>query len=144
MLRVKLRENEETLMQVLWDHDEPMCSMEIIAALPPGTWGANSDKNVHKITRELQKKRMIEVCGQIRHGAHYARQFSPTITREAFAIQQLSGYESDSLQKISLGLSKLADVKRQKGNSQEEREKIVAELQKIIEELDVNRADGHE
>ena len=120
-------------MGVLWDSGKPMSSMEIIEAAPAGTWGEKSEKNVHRIIRRLLKKEMIEVCGQVRSGTQYARLFQPTITREEYEPGELTGFESNSLIKIALGLTKV--VEKNEDNQNEKNEEAIEGLEKMIEEF---------
>lgn len=134
MMQVKLRDKEETLMNILWDKGDSMSSMEMVAALPQDIWGVNSDKNVHKVLRDLLKKDMLEVTGQVLSGTHYARLFKPTMSREAYMLRQLSGLKSNSLRRVAFGLTKMADVKA--AETDEADENLIEELEEIIREVE--------
>lgn len=120
-------------MDILWDYGKPMSSMDIIAEAPAGTWGEKSDKNIHRIIRQLLKKDLIEVCGQVASGTQYARLFRPTITKEAYAVQLFEGLGGNSLVKIALGLTKAA--KKKSDNQDEVDEDVIEELEKMIQEF---------
>jgi len=125
---------EEVFMNVLWDGGKPMSSMDILEAAPVGEWEEKNDKNIHRIIRQLLKKDMIEVCGQVLSGAHYARLFRPTITREDYAVRQLSGNNRDSMIKIAIGLTKAA---KNKGDSQKGiSEEMLEELKKMVQDFE--------
>lgn len=128
-----LKGKEEIFMDILWDFDRPMSSMDIIAEAPSGTWGEKSDKNIHRIIRQLLKKGLIEVCGQVASGTQYARLFRPTLSKETYAIQQFESFGGNSLVKIALGLTKAA---KSKADNQEEVDaEVIEELEKMIREF---------
>lgn len=129
---------EEVFMDILWDCGKPMSSMDIIRAAPVGTWGEKSDKNIHRIIRQLIKKGWIEVCGQVQSGTQYARLFQPAITREAYAIKQLSDFESNSLVKIALGLTKVAKKNADNGIDKE----VIDELEIMLQEFRESNKDN--
>jgi len=124
---------EEVFMNILWDLEKPLSSMDIIEIAPSGTWGAKSDKNIHRIIRQLLQKDMVEVCGQVQSGTQYARLFRPTISREDYAIKLLSGFQCNSLVKIALGLTRAAKGKLQDQSGVDEG--VMEEFEKMIREF---------
>lgn len=133
---------EEVLMNVLWDYGKPMTSMDIIEAAPAGAWEEKNDKNVHRIIRQLLKKNMIKVCGQVQSGTQYARLFKPTISREVYTVNQMSSYDSDSMVRIAIGLTKAA--KKKSDNKEGVSKEVIAELEKMVKEFKESNEDDNE
>lgn len=129
---------EAVFMDILWDCRKPMTSMGILEAAPAGAWENKNDKNIHRIIRQLLKKNMIKICGQMQSGTQYARLFEPTVTREEYIVNLMSSYDVDSLIKIAIGLIKAAmkKVDREKVSNEliEELEEAVRRLRKKNED----------
>ena len=142
MLVEKLVGKEEVFMKVLWSGKKPMTSMDIIAAAPAGTWEEKNDKNVHRIIRQLLKKDMIKVCGQVLSGTQYARLFKPTITREEYTVSQMSDFDGDSMIKIAIGLTKTA--KKKAGDKEAVSKEAIEELENMIQQFLENSEAGNE
>lgn len=128
----KLTKGEEKLMGIFWDAGHPMTSME----LSEGTDEFNFSY-IHRLLTSLQKKEMLKVEGFVKSGKQYARTFIPTITREeygALLMDQLGIKSEKALARLSVAFVEMA------GNDREEdKENLVRELEKIIEQLKENK-----
>lgn len=119
---------EEELMNIFWNEDRPLTSVEILELAAHKSWKGNY---LHKMLHGLQKKGFIEVCGTVQYGKQYAREFTPIITREEYAANLLSwqGVNASSFAKIAMAL-----VKRGK-KDEKPNEKLILELEKMIAQL---------
>ena len=77
-----LTKSEEEIMYLLWDLDEPLTSSEIVKKAVNKTW--------KKSYINLLIKDMIKVVGVKQMTKNYARTFVPTMTKDAYAIKQIS------------------------------------------------------
>ena len=73
-----LTKSEEEIMYLLWDLDEPLTSSEIVKKAVNKTW---KKSYINLLINSLLKKDMIK---------NYARTFVPTMTKDAYAIKQIS------------------------------------------------------
>lgn len=110
-----LSKQEEVLMDLLWELGYPMSSIDMLAKAPDA-WGENSNKNIHRIIRQLISKELLEVCGQVASGTQYARLFRPAMTKEEYAVRQLDGFGDNSKIMIALGLTGAAKKKSKKND----------------------------
>lgn len=124
-----LTKSEEELMDFFWNGGA-LTSLDIM----------NSDKErcykkgyVHIMLRSLLKKEMIKVCGVVLCNRKYARQFIATMTREEYIMGKIMSKCPDmkSVARVTVAMAKEADKK--------EREELVEELKKIIDELEEDK-----
>ena len=79
-----LTKSEEEIMYLLWDLDEPLTSSEIVKKAVNKTW---KKSYINLLINSLLKKDMIKVVGVKQMTA---RTFVPTMTKDAYAIKQIS------------------------------------------------------
>ena len=79
--------SEEEIMYLLWDLDEPLTSSEIVKKAVNKTW---KKSYINLLINSLLKKDMIKVVGVKQMTKNYARTFVPTMTKDAYAIKQIS------------------------------------------------------
>ena len=82
-----LTKSEEEIMYLLWDLDEPLTSSEIVKKAVNKTW---KKSYINLLINSLLKKDMIKVVGVKQMTKNYARTFVPTMTKDAYAIKQIS------------------------------------------------------
>lgn len=120
-----LTDKEVELMELLWKQDKPLTSVEILAIPDDHSW---SDNYLPIMLKSLLDKNAIEVCGYVRCGTQYARQFKYSITREEyvalFAVGR--GLNAHSIPKVAVAM--VTEL-------QEDKNDIIKELEGIIEEL---------
>lgn len=136
---------EEYVLNILWAKDEPMTSMELLEAIPPNGM-LKKDSSIHRILNALLEKGMITVTGSVRSGKLYARQFRPTMTREAYIIDSFTQKQlnSKALSQVALGLIKIAkkqeteqDIAKSGGID----EKFIEELESMISEMEEGKGE---
>ena len=120
-----LTDKEVELMELLWKQDKPLTSVEILAIPDEHSW---SDNYLPIMLKSLLDKNAIEVCGYVRCGTQYARQFKYSITREEyvalFAVGR--GLDAQSIPKVAVAM--VTEL-------QEDKDDIIRELEKIIKKL---------
>ncbi len=82
-----LTKSEEEIMYLLWDIDEPLTSSEIVNKSVNKSW---KKSYINLLINSLLKKEMIKVVGVKQMTKNYARTFVPTMTKDAYAIKQIS------------------------------------------------------
>lgn len=82
-----LTKSEEEIMYLLWDLDEPLTSSEIVKKAVNKTW---KKSYINLLINSLLRKDMIKVVGVKQMTKNYARTFVPTMTKDAYAIKQIS------------------------------------------------------
>ena len=127
MKKIHLSSSEELLMEIFWQKGTPLSSLELLdlSLESPETagWGINY---VHKMLSTLQKKKLVEICGFVKEGKRYVRQFRPCLTKEEYiaALLKQKGVDASSLLKIGMALVQPADS----GDS-----RLIAELEQILD-----------
>lgn len=121
---VKLTKSEEQLMEIFWNSEEPITSVEITNMKVKPTWSSGL---VHNMLRALLKKSMIEECGTVQYGTQYARRFIPSVTKEEYAARLVlaTGIDKDSISKVMVALVK------ETGDNEE----VIAQLEDMIKQL---------
>lgn len=122
----KLSVAEEELMNIAWKLGRPFSSADIGRVAKDCTWNTNY---LHKMLTSLEKKNIIEMCGAVKEGPRFVRQFKALITKEEYIAEMLDeqGVTAKSLKKVAMAL-----VKKQKAKTKEDEEAT----QKLIEELE--------
>lgn len=92
-----LTNSEEQMMQLLWQQEKPLTATEIIGLSDGKTW---KDSYVHLLINSLIKKGLIEVKGFVKTTKNYARTFSPSMSREEYAIKRIKSANNYSEEKI--------------------------------------------
>lgn len=92
-----LTNSEEQMMQLLWQQKKPLTATEIIGLSDGKTW---KDSYVHLLINSLIKKGLIEVKGFVKTTKNYARTFSPSMSREEYAIKRIKSANDYSEEKI--------------------------------------------
>lgn len=121
-----LTNSEEDLMEMFWEKNAPLTSVEILNISSDRSWNGNY---VHIMLRSLLKKGMIKVCGTEQYGTQYARQFIPTVTKEQYAakIVMSKGIDKSSIAAVTVAM--VNEVNETDG------EGLIKQLEEIIEEL---------
>lgn len=128
-----LTQKEEALLEVLWEYGKPITGNEILKLQGMEHW---SETGLYRTIKSLLDKKLIEICGVEQYKTQYARKLQPTLTREEYAVQSLmeKGMNTSSISKIALAL-----VKRLKVNEKEETDRLIMELEEIVEKLREDR-----
>ncbi|PWJ49766.1 BlaI/MecI/CopY family transcriptional regulator [Faecalicatena contorta] len=120
-----LTKSEEDLMEIFWQHETPLTSVEILEITKEHSWNGNY---LHVMLRSLQKKGMIKVCGMLQYGNQYARQFEPAVTKAEYGVNLLlSKGLIDSISQVTVALAKSSE--------NVDKKELISQLQEIIEKL---------
>lgn len=123
-----LSEREEKLMELIWESEIPLTSVEMLELPDINTW---NETNLFRTINALLDKKLIRVCGVEQYKTQYARKFEPALTREEYAIRFFKdkGIKRSSIAKIAMALVK--DGEEEEG----ETEKLIEQLESIIADL---------
>jgi len=103
--KIKLTKSEENLMEIFWDANIPLTSVQILKVKDNiHEW---NDSYIHNMLRSIQRKGIIKTCGMVQYGTQYARQFVPMYSREEYAAQLAlgTGIGSDSIAKVAVAMA---------------------------------------
>ncbi len=128
-----LTNSEEDLMELFWEKNVPLTSVQISELSTDRSWNGNY---IHMMLRSLLKKEMITVCGTRQYGKQYARQFIPAITKEEYAakIVMSKGIDKNSIAAITVAMVNQSD--------ESDDDELIQQLEAIIEELKRKAAKG--
>lgn len=119
-----LTKSEEQMMDIFWNSDTALTSVDIVKMNIKETW---SNGLVHNIIRALLKKGLLKECGMERYSTQYARKLTPSITREEYiaklTISKVKG--KSSFYKVIIAMVK-------EDNDEED---MIRELEEIIRQL---------
>ena len=121
---VIMTNSEEVLMGILWSSERPLTSVELMEMTQDHSWESGY---MHKMLRSLLKKEITKVCGMVRYGKQYARQFVPMLTKEEYAAKLVlsTGIKGSSIGKVVAVLAGEA----------EDGEELIGQLEEIIQQL---------
>lgn len=119
-----LTETEEEIMELFWESNEPLTSVDISQKSVNRSWNGNY---IHRMLRSLLKKGLIEVCGIQQYGTQYARKYRPTLTKESYVAQVVlaKGRGKDFVAKVSVAMAQ----------EMENKDELIEELEAIIEQI---------
>ena len=102
MNKKKLSNSEETLLNIFWDQGVPLTSLEILPLAKEYPEAANwSMSYIHKMLGILEESEFLAVCGFVKSGKRYTRQFKPCMSKEEYVAELLAqqGVNTSSFQK---------------------------------------------
>lgn len=134
MEKLRLSKSEESIMEFFWKEENPLTTSELNELLENTN---TSCKYIYRVIKSLQEKELIEVCGVVKHGKRYAKQFKISITPEQYVIRTLKsqGFSDYNLGKIGIALLKKLILI----NDAESNKQLVGKLENTVKELK-NRA----
>jgi len=124
----ELTKGEEVLMELFWNADRPLTSMDICEMTDEF-----NDSYVHRLLTALQKKDMLGVNGVVQSVKQYARTFIPTMTREeygALLMERLGINNEKAFAKVAVAMVQRSADKQKEGNKE-----LVKQLENIVEQL---------
>lgn len=126
-----MTQKEEDLMEFLWNYGEPLTITEMAGLLDKEKW---NQVTLFRLVKGLLNKGYLKIHGFEKNNTQYARSFIPSMTKEEYAAILLSerGIKSSSLGRIAVAM--LGTGKRKKV-SQDEEDKLINELESIIEQI---------
>ena len=126
MKRFKLSNSEEILMDTLWRENRPLTTLQLAEKVTEARWNTNY---IDKLLGQLVKKGMVQV-----NGRYQSRQFVPCYTKDEFLANMLEeqGVNQALFARIAVALFK----KPAKSNESEQEEKLIAELEKMVDQYE--------
>jgi len=97
MKKETLTKSEREIMALLWHVDKPLTASEIIEQSTDKTW---KDSYIHLLINSLLAKEMIRAEGFARTTKNYARTFAAAISEEEYAVRQITGRKSLSVESV--------------------------------------------
>lgn len=94
----KLTDSEKQVLDLLWDSEESLTSTEIVKLCAHRTW---KPSYIHIMINSLLKKEMIKVDGFRKTTKNYARTFAPTMSRDDWALLQVTQEQKSTSQTLS-------------------------------------------
>ena len=100
-----LTPNEEFLMGVFWNSDQPLTSVELAELCKLQKWKL---EHIINMIRFLEDKGMLEACGLVHYSRKYARSFRPTLSREEYAAKLAlsAGIDEENLGNVIIAMIK--------------------------------------
>ena len=131
----KLSDSEEVLLHIFWKQGKALTSTEIFDITQKSQDLSSWSKNyILKMLTSLQEKEMLAICGVVREGKKYVRQFSPCLSKEEYIADVLDqqGINTSSLAKIAVALVKKQEAK----GGDEMHDQLIAELEQMIDDFE--------
>lgn len=131
MKRFKLSNSEEILMDTLWRENRPLTTLQLAEKVTEARWNTNY---IDKLLGQLVKKGMVQVSGLLQNGRYQSRQFVPCYTKDEFLANMLEeqGVNQALFARIAVALFK----KPAKSNESEQEEKLIDELEKMVDQYE--------
>ena len=123
MKRFKLSNSEEILMDTLWRENRPLTTLQLAKKVTEARWNTNY---IDKLLGQLVKKGMVQVSGLLQNGRYQSRQFVPCYTKDEFLANMLE----------EQGVNQALFKKPAKSNESEQEEKLIAELEKMVDQYE--------
>ena len=123
MKRFKLSNSEEILMDTLWRENRPLTTLQLAEKVTEASWNTNY---IDKLLGQLVKKGMVQVSGLLQNGRYQSRQFVPCYTKDEFLANMLE----------EQGVNQALFKKPAKSNESEQEEKLIAELEKMVDQYE--------
>ena len=124
-----LNTKEKELLELLWDSDVALTSVEMLEKLGSDKWNKLS---VFRTINGLIKKECIVVSGLEQYNTQYARKFTYALTREEYMAKLM---RNDGMGLESLGSVALALIGDEAPTSKKEKDALIDNLQAIIDDL---------
>lgn len=129
MKKDALNSREKTIMELLWNSESGLTSIEMLDKLDQNDW---NKLNIFRTINSLIDKGCLKVSGFEQYNTQYARKFTYALTQEEFAARLL---EADGLSYKSLSNIALAMIKNETTDDSDSKEELISSLQEIIDSL---------
>lgn len=124
-----LTNKEEEIMNVLWGSDKPLSASEIAGAISEETGRTYPPASMQNALKGLVKKQALAEAGEKRIGKVYGRVYSPTLSKNQYAVMQFKRYyNNDDPDGLSLIFSILGKKR--------EKSEVVGTLQEILKSFE--------
>lgn len=131
MKKYNLSNSEEILMNMLWKENAPLTVSQLSEKITEADWKPNY---VDKLVKQLVKKGMVKADGIQQDRFYRSQQFVPCLTKDEFLANMLEeqGVNNALFARIAVALFK----KDRKQRTPEQDEKLIAELEKMVDEYE--------
>ena len=131
MKRFKLSNSEEILMDTLWRENRPLTTLQLAEKVTEARWNTNY---IDKLLGQLVKKGMVKADGIQQDRFYRSQQFVPCLAKDEFLanILEEQGVNNALFARIAVALFK----KDGKQRTPEQDEKLIAELEKMVDEYE--------
>ncbi|MFR2288490.1 MAG: BlaI/MecI/CopY family transcriptional regulator [Butyricicoccus sp.] len=129
MKRFKLSNSEEILMDTLWRENRPLTTLQLAEKVTEARWNTNY---IDKLLGQLVKKGMVQVSGLLQNGRYESRRSSPCHQGRISGEHARARREPGPVCPIAVALFK----KPAKSNESEQEEKLIAELEKMVDQYE--------
>lgn len=131
MKKFRLSNSEDILLNTLWKENAPLTVAQLAEKVTEAKWNPNY---VDKLLKQLASKGIVTVGGVLRKGQYQSRQFVPCYTKDEFLACMLEEQCVDDAQfaRVAVALFK----KSTKKSAAERDEKLIAELEKMVEQYE--------
>lgn len=128
MKKNALSNREKEIMELLWNTETGLTSIEMLELLDSSEWNKMS---VLRTINGLLEKECIKVTGFEQYNTQYARRFTYALTQEELAARflQADGLDLHSLSNIAMAMIKNDD------STKKSKEDLIDSLQEIIDNL---------
>ena len=123
-----LRKGEKQVMDIFWSTGRQLTSLDLHATMQD----AMSIAHLHRTLQSLKQKGYIAVCGLEEPVTHPTRKFETRIGKTEYVARLVESQGLCDSALAQIGLSFLRKPK--KGQSEEDRQKLIAELEAMLEE----------
>lgn len=131
MKKYNLSNSEEILMNTLWKENAPLTVAQLSEKITEADWKPNY---VDKLVKQLVKKGMVKADGIQQDRFYRSQQFVPCLAKDEFLANMLEeqGVNNALFARIAVALFK----KDRKQRTPEQDEKLIAELEKMVDEYE--------
>lgn len=131
MKNFKLSNSEEILMNIMWNEGAPLTIAQLAEKATEMEWKPNY---VDKVVKQLVKKGIVKADGIQQDRFYRSQQFVPCYTKDEFLASMLEeqGVNNALFARIAVALFK----KNPKQSTPEQDEKLIAELEKMVDEYE--------
>lgn len=124
--KLDLTKKEEQLLQLIWEIDRPVTSLELMEINKGELWSKNS---IHLLLRSLKDKKIIEECGNLKISTKRAVLFRAKMSKEEYfsKLFMQKGGKSDRILNSFAALAKEDD--------KVDKDELIKSLEEIIQSL---------
>ena len=137
MKKCRLSNSEEILLNTLWRAEQPLTSAQLSEQITEAKWNTNY---INKVLNQLTERGLVRIDGFLQEGRYQSRRFAPCCTKEEYIADMLEeqGVNNALFARIAMALVK----KSSKKHTAEQDEKLIAELEKMVDEYEAQQKEA--
>ena len=137
MKKCRLSNSEEILLNTLWRAEQPLTSAQLSEQITEAKWNTNY---INKVLNQLTERGLVRIDGFLQEGRYQSRRFVPCCTKEEYIADMLEeqGVNNALFARIAMALVK----KSSKKHTAEQDEKLIAELEKMVDEYEAQQKEA--